>query len=355
MSHDREMPRHHAYVLRFWETRSLPPDPTSRWRFSLEDLRGDKRHKFADLESLVSFLEERTQPESQGRAGSEESSAPRDVEHPLDDYVDAARSSGALPEVSILVVEEDDAVRQSLKRWLARTLPECPIVCSEGNAAAVDLARSRAPDVILVDVAPPREDGLTVIGQLSNAVPQAAIVALTMDASSAQRQEAMGAGARGCLEIEDIRRQLVPLLIDLLAQEPEAESAVADVGREKTVVCIEDEIDMLSLIQLTLARYDINLITALGGLEGLETIERTKPDLVLLDLMMPGVDGWEVYQRMQENEATREIPVVVLTVLDPQWVERQGMDLTGVADYITKPFAPQDLAHRVGRALELVA
>ncbi len=349
------MPRHHAFVLRCWETRSLPPDPTSRWRFSLEDLRSDRRYKFADLESLTGFLEERTENDRRVLAGGEEPSLTRGVEEPLDAPVDAVRGSDVLTEVSILVVEEDEAIRQSLRHWLTRTLPDCPILCSEGNGAAVDLAGASAPDVILVDVAPPKQEGLAVIRRLSDAAPEAAIVALTMDASDADREATTVAGARVCLEIQDVRRRLVPLLVDLLTQEPEAESEGAETGREKTVVCIEDEIDMLSLIQLTLARYDINLITALGGLEGLEAVERTKPDLVLLDLMMPGVDGWEVYQRMQENEATREIPVVVLTVLDPQWVESQGMDLTGVADYVTKPFAPQDLAHRVGRALELVA
>ena len=347
MSEQRQMPNHHAYILRFWETRSLPPDPVSQWRFSLQDVRSEKRYKFPDLDTFVRFLQTRIEAAS-GDTGPEgdmslDEEASFDLSGPEQDI--------DLGGVVILLVEEHEPIRLALQRWLKDTLADCPIIGADANGVAIELARSRSPDVILIDVALPKTNGPEALQQLRAVAPGSVIVAITMDASDSRRQELMSAGATACLEIGNVRRDLLPLLDDLLAEE----DLVPEVAEEKTVVCIEDEVDMLSLIRLTLARHKINLITSLGGLEGLETVQRVKPDLVLLDLMMPGVDGWEVYQRMREDDETRDIPVVILTVLDPQWVESQGMDLTGVADYVTKPFAPQDLAYRVGRALELVA
>ena len=81
----------------------------------------------------------------------------------------------------------------------------------------------------------------------------------------------------------------------------------------KTILCIEDEQEMIDLIRLILSRRGFEILGANGGKEGLETIRREHPDLVLLDLMMPEMDGWEVYQQMKADSATRDIPVIVLT------------------------------------------
>ncbi|HLE03882.1 MAG TPA: response regulator, partial [Anaerolineales bacterium] len=81
----------------------------------------------------------------------------------------------------------------------------------------------------------------------------------------------------------------------------------------KRVVCIEDEPEMIDLVRLILGRRGFEVVGANGGLEGLALVASEKPDLVLLDLMMPDMDGWEVYQRMKSDEALRDIPVVVVT------------------------------------------
>src|ERR1041385_2477760 len=81
----------------------------------------------------------------------------------------------------------------------------------------------------------------------------------------------------------------------------------------KRVVCIEDEPEMIDLVKLILSRKGFEVVGAMGGREGLEAIQAEKPDLVLLDLMMPDMDGWEVYQKIKANDATRHIPVIVVT------------------------------------------
>lgn len=119
----------------------------------------------------------------------------------------------------------------------------------------------------------------------------------------------------------------------------------------KRVVCIEDEPDMIDLVRLILGRKGFNVIGANGGVEGLETVRREKPDLVLLDLMMPDMDGWEVYQQMKADNFLREIPVVVVTAKAQSIDKVLGLHIAKVDDYITKPFGPQELLESVEKIL----
>ena len=119
----------------------------------------------------------------------------------------------------------------------------------------------------------------------------------------------------------------------------------------KRVVCIEDEPEMIDLVRLILGRRGFEVMGANGGLEGLALVASVKPDLVLLDLMMPDMDGWEVYQRMKSDEALREIPVVVVTAKAQSIDKVLGLHIAKVDDYITKPFGPQELLESVEKIL----
>jgi DNA-binding response OmpR family regulator len=119
----------------------------------------------------------------------------------------------------------------------------------------------------------------------------------------------------------------------------------------KRVVCIEDEPEMIDLVRLILGRRGFEVVGANGGLEGLALVASEKPDLVLLDLMMPDMDGWEVYQRMKSDEALRDIPVVVVTAKAQSIDKVLGLHIAKVDDYITKPFGPQELLESVEKIL----
>jgi len=120
---------------------------------------------------------------------------------------------------------------------------------------------------------------------------------------------------------------------------------------EKRLVCIEDEPEMIDLVRLILSRKGFNVIGANGGVEGLEVVRREKPDLILLDLMMPDMDGWEVYQQIKADEELREIPVVVVTAKAQSIDKVLGLHIAKVDDYITKPFGPQELLESVEKIL----
>jgi two-component system, OmpR family, response regulator VicR len=119
----------------------------------------------------------------------------------------------------------------------------------------------------------------------------------------------------------------------------------------KVILCIEDEPEMIDLIRLILSRRGFEILGANGGKEGLEIIRRDHPDLVLLDLMMPEMDGWEVYQQMKADEATRDIPVIVVTAKAQSIDKVLGLHIAKVDDYIAKPFSPQELLTSVDTVL----
>ena len=123
---------------------------------------------------------------------------------------------------------------------------------------------------------------------------------------------------------------------------------------EKTrrVVYIEDEPEMIDLIRLILARKDIEVMGADGGREGLDLIRRTLPDIVLLDLMMPDMDGWEVYQQLKAEESTKNIPVIVITAKAQNIDKVLGLHIAKVDDYIAKPFSPKDLIASIEKVFE---
>jgi DNA-binding response OmpR family regulator len=117
------------------------------------------------------------------------------------------------------------------------------------------------------------------------------------------------------------------------------------------IVCVEDEPEMIELIQLILNRRGFEVHGASGGKEGLKMARETLPDLVLLDLMMPDMDGWEVYQQMKAEESTRNIPVIVVTAKAQNIDKVLGLHIAKVDDYIAKPFGPQELIDSVEKIL----
>lgn len=119
----------------------------------------------------------------------------------------------------------------------------------------------------------------------------------------------------------------------------------------KRILCVEDEPEMIDLIRLILNRRGFEVAGASGGVEGLSKIRETHPDLVLLDLMMPDMDGWEVYQQIKADEALRDIPVIVVTAKAQSIDKVLGLHIAKVDDYIAKPFSPQELLSSVEKVL----
>jgi two-component system, OmpR family, response regulator VicR len=121
----------------------------------------------------------------------------------------------------------------------------------------------------------------------------------------------------------------------------------------RRVVYIEDEQEMIDLVKLILSRKRFEVIGANGGREGLDAVRKNSPDVILLDLMMPDMDGWEVYQQLKADESTRNIPVIVITAKAQNIDKVLALHIAKVDDYIPKPFTPKDLLDSIEKVLQI--
>jgi two-component system response regulator VicR len=118
---------------------------------------------------------------------------------------------------------------------------------------------------------------------------------------------------------------------------------------EKLVVYIEDEPEMIDMARIVLESYGYHLLGAIGGKQGIEIVKKVKPDAVLLDLLMPELDGWKVYRELKWDDETADIPVIVITAKEqPEEVIKKQFP-QGVAAYIVKPFGPYEIVRELER------
>ncbi|MDP3105561.1 MAG: response regulator [Candidatus Methanoperedens sp.] len=113
----------------------------------------------------------------------------------------------------------------------------------------------------------------------------------------------------------------------------------------KKVLIVDDEPDTLELVKLVLESGGFETVLAKSGKEALIELEVSKPDLVLLDIMMPDMDGWEVFRKIKEKNA--KMPIAILTAKAQNFDRLLGLHVLKADDYITKPFGKNELISRV--------
>ena len=120
---------------------------------------------------------------------------------------------------------------------------------------------------------------------------------------------------------------------------------------KKKILCIEDEPQMIDLIKLILEDKGYVVLGAEGGQQGLDMMRAEKPDLILLDLMMPEMDGGDVFHHMKEEVDLRNLPVIVVTAKAAPIDKVLWINVAKVQDYVTKPFGPRELVESVEKVL----
>lgn len=113
-----------------------------------------------------------------------------------------------------------------------------------------------------------------------------------------------------------------------------------------TVLVIDDEKDLIELVRYNLERDGFDVMTAVDGRSGLQIATRHRPDLIVLDVMMPGMDGMEVCRQLRSDERTQRLPIIMLTARAAESDRIDGLEI-GADDYVTKPFSPRELGARV--------
>lgn len=120
---------------------------------------------------------------------------------------------------------------------------------------------------------------------------------------------------------------------------------------KQKILVVDDEIDILTLLQYNLERAGYKVLSAKDGPEAIELARRERPDLIILDIMLPSMEGTEVCKAIKNLESTAHIPIIMLTAKSEEVDRIVGLEL-GADDYITKPFSPRELVLRVKAVLK---
>jgi DNA-binding response OmpR family regulator len=120
---------------------------------------------------------------------------------------------------------------------------------------------------------------------------------------------------------------------------------------KKKIVLIDDNISFVDVLSRFLVMKKFEVFTAYNGTEGIKTVSRYMPDLILLDIMMPGISGYEVCKRLKKANKTKHIPIIFLTVRSRPKDIKRGFEL-GAAYYITKPFNYPELMEGINKVLK---
>ncbi|MBN2635389.1 MAG: response regulator, partial [Prolixibacteraceae bacterium] len=119
-----------------------------------------------------------------------------------------------------------------------------------------------------------------------------------------------------------------------------------------TVLIVDDNSNNVKIIAITLRELNYKLVIATSGQSAIDMVDKTRPDLVLLDIMMPGMDGYETCEIIKSKKENENLPIIFLTALNDKSNIIRGFEVGGV-DYITKPFNKEELISRVKTHLEL--
>lgn len=120
-------------------------------------------------------------------------------------------------------------------------------------------------------------------------------------------------------------------------------------SEKKRVLIVEDETELLTILQIRLSHCQFEVFAASNGTDGLELARKIDPDIILLDIMMPGIDGFTILREIKGSEATCDIPVIIVTARDR--IEDSCL-LEGAEGFITKPFDFKDLEGTINRLLQ---
>lgn len=121
----------------------------------------------------------------------------------------------------------------------------------------------------------------------------------------------------------------------------------------KKILVVEDDEDFIVLIRMMLAAEPVELLSVTNGVRALEAVRAQPPDLMLLDLLLPDMNGWEVFMQMQADSALQHIPVIILSSQGTRTDRNFSLQVARVSDYLMKPCLPSQLRRSVQRALAL--
>ncbi|MGD9251971.1 MAG: response regulator [Desulfobacterales bacterium] len=255
---------------------------------------------------------------------------------------------------TVLVIE-DNAKNMKLVRLLLQ-MENFRVLEAVNAEKGIALARQDRPDLILMDIQLPGMDGLQATG-LIKADPQLGaipVVALTSYAMEGDKACALEAGCDGYIT-KPIDTESFIDIIRTYIRPPSGDDAPRQKARHDNAVrilIVDDDPKNVKLMCGMLNREDYELWTAADGPSALERVQESPLDLILLDVMMPGMDGYEVTRRLKAGDETKAIPIILITALDGPEDRARGLE-AGAEEFLTKPVNPVEIEARIQSMLKL--
>lgn len=271
-----------------------------------------------------------------------------------------------MDEKLILVIEDNKLNMKLVKTIL--NLNHFKVIEANTAEKGIQAARELKPAAILMDIQLPGMDGLTATCTLKSdselcAIP---IVALTSYAMEGDKQKALEAGCAGYItkpictktfiaEFQEIVSGKDVDIHNIYVDAPEISnynSANKRLSNNPRILIVDDDPMNVKVLTAKLSDQKYDLYSAFGGYECLSMVDEILPDLILLDIMMPKINGYEVTSRLKANPFTRHIPIILITALDSPEDRNRGFT-SGADEFLTKPINKIELMARVSSMLRL--
>ncbi len=234
----------------------------------------------------------------------------------------------------VLVVDDELDMANLIKSNLEKGKYE--VICALSGKEGIEKAKEIHPDIITLDILMPGMDGFQVLETLKNDPELSRIpVILISIVADAKKEKGFNLGAvdyiKKPVDFESLSSSINKVM-ENLSQKSTA---------EKNILIIDDEKNMAYLAKSFLIKRGFEVSCALSGYEGLNLARENKPDLIILDLAMPGMDGFEVIKKLKSNKETNSIPIIILTSSISEKNKEKCL-LLGAAEYLDKSFFSED-------------
>lgn len=266
--------------------------------------------------------------------------------------------------LKILIIEDDQVLSDVLHRKLVKEGYD--VYVAKDGEEGLDKVKQAVPDLILLDIIMPKKNGFEVLESLKQQGSKIPIIIISNSGQSVEISKAISLGAKDYLvkaefDPEEVVSKVKKVLnaagkTNNKSDNKKTEGAdhlppTDHVGPRdpniKTVLIVEDDQFLRNLCIRKLQKENFNVIYAVDGEEGLRKIQEEKPDLVLLDILLPGLNGFDVVQAVKNNPETSNIPIILLSNLGDKSDVNKGLGL-GAEDYLIKAhFTPGEIVDKV--------
>jgi len=277
-----------------------------------------------------------------------------------------------------ILIIEDNKLNLKLIRTIL-LISNFKVYEAENAEIGFQIIEEHRPDIILMDIQLPGMDGLTATRRIkaTEAYKDIPVIALTAKAMEGDEQKALAAGCDGYI-VKPINTQgFISTLNDCMQNaiqkrpnqatktQPKDTQNVHTLdhrikniedafSQRRKILIVDDEPLNVQLMEKQLAEYSYDTISAYCGEDALDIVEKELPDLIILDIVMPGIDGFEVVRAVRANKRTADIPIILCTVLNSKEQRIRGLNL-GADEFLNKPIMFEELVARVRSLIRIKA